>query len=67
MKRMLSLILALCMITALLVGCGTKDTPANNDTDTKAVTISVGTYSAANSVDGVAMEYWWTAARSLPC
>ena len=61
MKRMLSLILALCMITALLVGCGTKDTPANNDTDTsdtKAVTISVGTYSAANSVDGVAMEYF---------
>lgn len=64
MKRMLSLILALCMLTALLVGCGTKDTPANNDTDTsdtsdtKAVTISVGTYSAANSVDGVAMEYF---------
>ncbi len=27
MKRMLSLILALCMITALLVGCGTKRHP----------------------------------------
>ena len=61
MKRMLSLILALCMTTSLLVGCGTKDTPANNDadtSDTEAVTISVGTYSAANSVDGVAMEYF---------
>ena len=62
-KRLLSLILALCMTAAMLTGCGSEpadsgDGPSTGTDDGTVTTISVGTYSAASSVDGVAMEYF---------
>lgn len=67
MKKLFSMTLALALMLGCLSGCGgsppakdADDAPNSENTgNTEATTtISVGTYAAANSVDGIAMEHF---------